>query len=773
MTESSAGVSILALPGVDGDRRTAQSVRLAYRLHTSPGSELPLVVIHGSPGRGEGLRALSAALAPLRSVMVPDLPGFGWSTRVIPDYSFRAHAIYVRDLLQHLEMPRAHVLGYSMGGGVALHLVDLDPSRVASLTLLSSIGVQEMELLGQYHLNHAVHGVQLAAFGVAKWLLPHGGALDAPLPYARNFFDSDQRPLRDMLKRVAVPTLIAHGRTDPLVPVEAAVEHARLVPQSHLTIFDDDHFMVFTSPGPVAAAINDFVSRVEQGREPDRQNAPLDRIDAADRRFDARIVPRARAVTAAVLAGLIGALCWSLGGVAPVGAGVLAAQGRLALWLATLAVAAGVGGRSLLKPRARSSRSLRTTAAALVEAAARVALGDIGGRVLLAVPLPLVAGAWTRAVLVTLTLAVSTGLLSAVISVRRRRLWASQWLRVRRWEYWPPWLFYLPVVAYVARLMIRYRSPMIFTAANPAILAGGVVGESKIDILDSLAGAGDRVAASHLIDGHLAADQKRADATQFMTRAGLRLPVVLKPNQGQRGSGVVVARTPTQLEAYLTASRVDTVIQAYAPGLEFGVFYYRFPHETMGRVLSITEKTLPTVVGDGQRTLEALILADPSTLGMARFHLAQHAHRLSVVPPAGRVESLGECGSHCRGATFTDGRLLLTTALERSVDAIARSFDGFFFGRFDVRSPSREAFMRGELVVIELNGVTSEATHIYDARVGLREAYSTLFEQWRLAFAIGAENVAVGARPASTATVLHLLIAHRATAKAHLRPLVE
>ena len=88
----------------------------------------------------------------------PDLPGFGASSRRVPDYSITAHARYVVEWLDQLGIERAHVLGFSMGGGVALELYRLAPERVASVVLLSSIGVQEMELLGYYSLNHALHG---------------------------------------------------------------------------------------------------------------------------------------------------------------------------------------------------------------------------------------------------------------------------------------------------------------------------------------------------------------------------------------------------------------------------------------------------------------------------------------------------------------------------------------------------------------------------------------------------------------------------------------
>jgi len=151
---------------------------------------------------------------------------------------------------------------------------------------------------------------------------------------------------------------------------------------------------------------------------------------------------------------------------------------------------------------------------------------------------------------------------------------------------------------------------------------------------------------------------------------------------------------------------------------------------------------------------------------MARFHLAQQRARLATVPAAGATVSLGDCGSHCRGAEFLDGRGYRTLALEEAVEAVARRFDGFYFGRFDVRAASPEAFGRGEFTVIELNGVTSEATHIYDPKVGLLDAYRALFAQWSLAFEIGAANARAGA----PVTLVRTLIRDTCSALLRVRP---
>ncbi len=350
---------------------------------------------------------------------------------------------------------------------------------------------------------------------------------------------------------------------------------------------------------------------------------------------------------------------------------------------------------------------------------------------------------------------------------RAARLARSSWVRLTRWEYWPSWVFYVPVAGYIGRLAVRHGSLTAFTAANPALPAGGFVGESKSEILDRLPPT--RTAPSLLLAGDTPTPEKQALAERFLCAHGLTVPVVLKPDAGQRGSGVVVVRTRDELHSRLAGCRVDTILQAFVPGVEFGVFYSRRPSEPVGRILSITEKHLPTVVGDGRRSLERLILDDDRALGMARFHLRRQRARLREVPAAGEIVALGDLGSHCRGALFRDGANLLTPALAQALDEVARHFDGFYFGRFDVRAPSVEAFREGLFTVLELNGVTSEATHIYDPGMSLLGAYRVLLEQWRLAFAIGAENAASGTATTRVTDLIRLCWRYRRTSRLHLQ----
>jgi membrane protein DedA with SNARE-associated domain len=328
--------------------------------------------------------------------------------------------------------------------------------------------------------------------------------------------------------------------------------------------------------------------------------------------------------------------------------------------------------------------------------------------------------------------------------------------RLWRWEFWPSWLFYLPALPWLAYLSLRYRGALVWTAANPGITHGGVVGESKHAILAQLPDAW--VVPSALIEP----DDVGARLNQLRTvieERGWSFPLVLKPDAGQRGAGVRRVGDLVEAEKYLRRTPGAVVVQAYHPGPhEAGVFYYRLPGEERGHIFSVTDKVFPALTGDGHSTLEELIWRHPRYRMQARTFLARHDPDRGRVLADGETFPLALAGNHCQGTMFRDGARLITPELERSVDRIARQFEGFFVGRFDVRYRDVEEFKTGrDLAVVELNGVTSESTNLYDPSWSLFAAYSTLFRQWALLYRIGDANRRRGHRPTTVAELLRLL----------------
>jgi len=383
----------------------------------------------------------------------------------------------------------------------------------------------------------------------------------------------------------------------------------------------------------------------------------------------------------------------------------------------------------------------------------------LGGPVLLQL-LDRGAGA-TQAFLIVIAAAlVLHFLLRRALSFHRRRRLLGFLRRKLEWEFWPAWAAYLPLIPYLAWLGLKHRSLTLFTLSNPGIPSGGFAGESKSEILARLSAAEGAVAGFALIPHSLSGALRIHRAGAFMKESGLQFPVVLKPDIGERGSGVLIARGQVELESYLLHASGDTIIQQYVPGVEFGVFYYRFPDEARGRIFSITRKHFPSVTGDGASTLEQLILANPRAVCLASRYLRSVRRSPADIPAAGEKVPLVEIGSHCRGAVFRNGAELRTHRLEEAVDSISKHHPGFFFGRFDVRAASVGEFQEGRFQVIELNGVSAEAAHIYDPAVSLREAYWVLRSQWRIAFEIGAVHRRLGLRPMPLRDLIGTLRGH-------------
>ncbi|MBN8899550.1 MAG: D-alanine--D-alanine ligase [Rhodospirillales bacterium] len=319
-------------------------------------------------------------------------------------------------------------------------------------------------------------------------------------------------------------------------------------------------------------------------------------------------------------------------------------------------------------------------------------------------------------------------------------------------EFWPDWLFYTPVVAHWIGLGLWYGDMSLPTAANPRIPTGGLCGESKLDILDQVSPeARDLIAPSTGIVTHAwSGDADVAAAEAAMAKAGLAWPVVVKPDIGCNGTGVRLLQNAGDLRRYVNAFPRNTrlVLQKFVPApLEAGLFYVRLPGEAQGRVTSITLKHAPSVIGDGRSTLHQLILADARAGKVAHLYLERLRHRLHEVPPQGETVRLVFVGNHCKGSIFEDGRHLATPSLTEAVERLARAIPDFHFGRIDVRFDSVPSLVLGDFTVIEINGTGSDATHIWDRRTTLREAWRAQFFHYGAAFRIGAANRARGARP--------------------------
>lgn len=217
--------------------------------HLRGREQVPVLLIHGVAADGRDLEKLAEHLVAtgVERVIIPDLPGAGASQREVEDYSIEASAGTLFALLDKLNIPSANVLGFGEGGGVAIYMAHQQPKRVNSLALVSSVGAQEFELLGNHIVNKIVYTFHLGFFKLFQDVVPHFGLMDCGnvnKAYARVLWDSDISELKRYVREWNGPLYIAHGKDDLISPFAAAEYSATLAPQA-TTLFEEGGHDVF------------------------------------------------------------------------------------------------------------------------------------------------------------------------------------------------------------------------------------------------------------------------------------------------------------------------------------------------------------------------------------------------------------------------------------------------------------------------------------------------------------------------------------------------
>lgn len=313
------------------------------------------------------------------------------------------------------------------------------------------------------------------------------------------------------------------------------------------------------------------------------------------------------------------------------------------------------------------------------------------------------------------------------------------WIKLKSWEYWPWYIIYIPIFVYWLWCGIKARSILYISAVNPGFDYGGIIGASKMKILQ-------KIPEKYLPLSLLADSSTPLEKIMLaLQQNNLRFPVIVKPDIGERGYKVELIQNETALKKYLSNVFGNVIIQEYIDQpIELGVFYYRIPEESQGVISSIVEKGFLKVAGDGESTIEQLMLKNERARLQVKRLKASSAVDLIRVPERDEVVRLEPIGNHVRGTTFLDGNHLISKELIRLFDNISEEIEGYYYGRFDLRCENMDSLYRGEFKILELNGAASEPAHIYSPGFSLREGYRVLFYHWRTLYKISKTNHARG-----------------------------
>ena len=323
-----------------------------------------------------------------------------------------------------------------------------------------------------------------------------------------------------------------------------------------------------------------------------------------------------------------------------------------------------------------------------------------------------------------------------ISDLTRLHIWLQ---RLVRWEFWPWRVVYLPIAVYWFFLAIKARGWVFFSAANPCMRFGGLVGYSKSEV-DKLIPSDYRpkTVFKEISDSVSIVEKK-------LIEAGFTYPIIVKPDQGERGRGVTIVKNELELSSVLSHAKQRMLVQEYANlPMELGIMYSRHADESQGRITSIVIKDFPKVIGDGKSTLLELILKERRARLSYKVHLKTFGDEINSMPSKGEEIQVVTIGNHMRGTTFFDGNHLITQGLEKVIDDFAKQIDGFHIGRFDLKTESIEELLKGNFVVIELNGVNSEPCHIFHPGRSIFLAWRDLFQHWKRIAEISISNHANG-----------------------------
>jgi pimeloyl-ACP methyl ester carboxylesterase len=252
------------------NEQTLECAGLTLR-YLKGGSGTPLVTLHHSTG-SPGWLPVHDQLANSAEVYLPDMPGYGQSSR--PDWARepRDIAILLGQAFDKLGIERVALAGFGFGGFVAAEFATMDARRLSHLILVGAAGLQpeEGEILDEMLVDFDQYvkagfsndGIYVQNFGEApadeiKQLWDFSREMTARLTWKPYMFN---RRLAPLLKEVNVPALLIWGGEDRIVPVICGRQYEKALPNARLEVIAGaGHLVEYEDPSRVASLISDFI----------------------------------------------------------------------------------------------------------------------------------------------------------------------------------------------------------------------------------------------------------------------------------------------------------------------------------------------------------------------------------------------------------------------------------------------------------------------------------------------------------------------------------
>jgi pimeloyl-ACP methyl ester carboxylesterase len=212
----------------------------------------PLVVIHGGLGDASTWLNNIAVLSAHYRVYAPDLPGFGRSQTLEGRHDIPRLAEFIDYFTASLGIRRFHLMGHSIGGGVALNYALRFPQKVKKLVLISSLclgveiglWVRVLSIVAR-SLGASLKATLRGLHWLSEKFMPPFDLLlplnPANIDLGGNIttFREQTLVLQNRLGDLSMPTLVVWGSKDNIVPVKQAYIAAEVIRNCRLKVFEN------------------------------------------------------------------------------------------------------------------------------------------------------------------------------------------------------------------------------------------------------------------------------------------------------------------------------------------------------------------------------------------------------------------------------------------------------------------------------------------------------------------------------------------------------
>jgi len=218
------------------------------------GSGPAVILLHGMGANKNHFRATMVALAPNFHVYVPDQLGFGASDKPLINYRVATFVDFLAEFMRKLEIPKASLVGNSLGGWVTASFAAAHPEQVDRLVLADAAGYfvrpvkrEEMAFLNPSTLAGArevlnrvfankmfITDAAVEYFYIDRLRAGDSYTIERLIDSAVRSEDS----LNDQLKLIKAPTLVLWGKEDTLVPVSLVDVFVREIPGAKKVVFE-------------------------------------------------------------------------------------------------------------------------------------------------------------------------------------------------------------------------------------------------------------------------------------------------------------------------------------------------------------------------------------------------------------------------------------------------------------------------------------------------------------------------------------------------------